>query len=131
MRLLPFALLATLVAGCNDNPPLNPPIEDFFLTITFSPAAVTIPLHNSATMNVVVTRGGLYGGPITLTAEGLPAGVTATFNPPILTNTDRGTLTLTSTTGGTAGPCPFIIRASGPDVEDDVTPTITCVVTGQ
>ena len=131
MRLLTFALLTTLVAGCNDNPPLNPP-SDWFLNITFSPAAVTIPLGGTATINVVVTRGGQYGGTITLTAEGLPATVIPTFDPAILTGSnDRGTLTLTAGPGTVVGNCSFIIRASGADVEDDVTPTISCAVTPQ
>jgi hypothetical protein len=131
MRFLTFAVLATLVAGCDDEP-TNPPDDGFFLRITYSPAAVNIPLHNSETMQLVVTRGGLYPGSITLTAEGLPATVIATFNPAILTGTtDRSTLTLTSGQGNTAGPCPFTIRATGPEVDDAVTPTISCVVTGQ
>lgn len=132
MRLLAFALMAPLVAGCNDNPPLNPPEDDYFLRITYSPAAVTIPLHNAVNISVVVTRGGLYPGSITLTAEGLPPTIIATFNPAILTGTtDRSTLTLTSGPGNTVGPCPFTIRATGSGVDDEVTPTIGCVVTDQ
>ena len=132
MRLLTFTLLATLVAGCNDNPPLNPPQDDYFLRITYSPAAVVIPLGNSVNVSVVVTRGGLYPGAITLTAEGLPNAIIPTFNPVILTgSTDRSTLTLTSGPGAVAGPCPFTIRATGADVDDEVTPTISCAVTGQ
>ena len=126
MRLLTFALLALLVTGCDDDPPSGGP-SDYYLVITVTPAAVVIPRGGSDVLQIVVTRGAFYPGAITLTAEGLPAGVVATFNPPILNGTDQSTLTLTAPAQATPGPCPFIIRASGPDVEDDVTPSISCV----
>ena len=125
------AVVALSLGGCDDNPPLNPP-SDFFISITYSPPAITFPVGGSAVINVVVTRGANYGGTITLAAEGLPATILPTFDPPILTgSTDRGTLTLTAGPGTVAGTCPFVIRASGPDVDDAVTPTISCAVTGQ
>ena len=120
---------ATLAAGCNDNPPLNPPDDEFFLNITYSPPAVTIPLGNSVEIEIQVTRGAFYPGEITLAAEGLPTTIIAAFNPPVLTgSSDRSTLTLTAGPQTVVGPCPFIIRASGADVADDVTPTISCAV---
>lgn len=131
MRLLTFALLATLVAACDDEP-TNPPDDGgYYISITYSPAAVTLPLGGNVTLNVVVTRGGLYPGAITLTTSALPTGVIPTFNPPILNNTDRGTLTLTAGPGTVAGACPFTITASGQGVETKTTPTISCAITGQ
>jgi hypothetical protein len=131
MRLLTFALLATLVTACDDEPTNPPPDSGYYINITYSPAAVTLPLGGSVTINVVVTRGGLYPGTITLTTSALPTGVIATFNPPVLTNTDRGTLTLTAGPGTVAGPCGFTITASGQGVETKTTPTISCAITGQ
>lgn len=130
MRLLAFILLATLATACDD--PANPGGGgEYYLNITYSPAAVTLPVGGSVTLNIVVTRGGLYPGTITLTTSALPNGVIPTFNPPVLSNTDRGTLTLTAGNGTVAGPCPFTITASGQDVESKTTPTIGCVITGQ
>ena len=131
MRFLTFILLATLVTACDDEP-TNPPDDGYYINVTYSPAAVTIPLGGNATVNYVVTRGGLYPGTITLTTSALPNGLIPTFNPPTLTGTnDRGTLTLTAGNGTVAGPCPFTITASGEGVDPKTTPTIGCAITGQ
>ena len=132
MRLLTFTLLATLVAACDDEPTNPPPDGGNYISITYSPPAVNIPLGGNEVINIQVTRGGLYPGTITLTTSALPTGLIATFNPPLLTGTtDRATLTLTAGPGTVAGPCPFTITASGQDVETKTTPTISCAVTGQ
>jgi hypothetical protein len=132
MRLLTFALLATLVAACDDEPTNPPPDDGYYINLTYSPPAVNIPLGGNEVINIQVTRGGLYPGAITLTTSTLPTGLIPTFNPPILSGTaDRATLTLTAGPGTVAGTCPFTITASGQGVDTKVTPTISCAVTGQ
>lgn len=48
----------------------------------------------SYTVNVAAQYG--FTGPVTLTAGGLPAGVTANFSPAVITTSGSATLTLTS-----------------------------------
>jgi len=123
--------LTTLVAvGCSDDDETAPPPSGYYLNINYSPPAVTLPLGGAVNISIVITRGGLYPGAITLEAEGLPATIIPTFNPAILTGSaDRSTLTLTAGPQSVAGPCPFVIRATGANVEAEVTATISCVVT--
>ena len=131
MRLL--LLLGIVLAGAscsNDNPGPNPPEEDPYLRVTVTPALATMSLSVNAVFQIAVTRGGLYQGAVTLTAEGLPASLTANFQPsPLVGFADRSTLTVTGGVGLTTGNYTFVVRARGPDVEDAVSAQITVVVT--
>ena len=132
-RILAFSLMVALgLASCDDEATNPPPDGGYYISITYTPPAVTIPLGGSEAINIQVTRGGLYPGTITLTTSALPTGLLATFNPPLLTGTtDRATLTLTAGPGTVAGTCPFTITASGQGVDTKTTPTISCAITGQ
>ncbi|HSN13874.1 MAG TPA: hypothetical protein VLT61_04530 [Anaeromyxobacteraceae bacterium] len=56
---------------------------------------------------LATTRGS--GLPVTLSATGLPAGVTASFSPPVVTPPGSSTLTLTAAVEATPGATPFAI----------------------
>jgi alpha-mannosidase len=61
-------------------PSLNAGPADFSLT-TSSPSGIAVPQGRIVTSNVIVIPRGDLDAPIHLTASGLPAGVTATFDP--------------------------------------------------
>ncbi|WP_309672170.1 hypothetical protein [Gemmatimonas sp.] len=66
-------------------------------TYTMTATAVTAQQGTAGTSTVTLTRGGGFAGPVNLAVTGLPAGVTAAFNPATVTGT---TSTLTLTVGG-------------------------------
>jgi len=129
LRMLTAAALALTIVACSDDDP-EPAPSDYYLQLTFAPAAVTVAKGGNATVNLFVTRGGLYPGTVTLAVEGLPANVTGTFVPATLpAGVSNSILTISAGAQAAAGSCAFTIRASGPDVDDAVTPAISCVVT--
>jgi hypothetical protein len=72
---------------------------DFSLTAT--PNKLTIPPGNSGTSTIAVVPTNGFAGSVTLSASGLPSGVTAGFSPNPTTSTS--TLTLTVSASATAG----------------------------
>jgi len=70
-----------------------------------------------ASIPIFITRTGDFTGDVTLAAEGLPAGVTATFAPTSIAGGSRvSTLTLNTGATAVAGVTPITIRASGTGV---------------
>jgi hypothetical protein len=61
------------------SPPAAPAIA-----LAAAPGAQTVILGGDAEITVTLTRSGGASGDVTLSAAGLPAGVTATFDPPVL-----------------------------------------------
>lgn len=63
-------------------------------TVT-APPTQSIPAGGSADVNVtVLPLGAAFNSPVTLSASGLPAGATATFNPPVVTPGASGAATV-------------------------------------
>ncbi|MEP6765650.1 MAG: hypothetical protein ABJB66_15145 [Gemmatimonadaceae bacterium] len=80
-----------------------------------------------ATVPISIDRVNNYAGTVTLIADALPAGVTATFTPPSLTGTvTAGTLTLNALSSAALGTTPIVIRATGNGIADK---TITVQLT--
>jgi hypothetical protein len=76
---------------------------------------LTVFIGGSATTTLNTTRVG-YHGPLTLTTMELPAGITATFNPPVLSeSTPSSTLTVSAAADLSPGPRLIPILASGSD----------------
>jgi len=67
-------------------------------SLSASPGSVAVIQGNTATTTVTITDGGGFSGNVTLSASGLPSGVTAGFNP----NPAATTSTLTFTASGSA-----------------------------
>jgi endo-1,4-beta-xylanase len=89
-----FALQSGLGAGSGQNGS-----SDF--TISTSPASLTVVRGGTASAVVNVSPAGGFTGSVTLSASGLPAGVTASFSP--ATTTKSSTLTLSASATAATG----------------------------
>jgi len=88
----------TIIIHLTVNQVQNP---DFSLSV--SPASVSVTQSGTGSSTVSVTPSGGFTGGVALSASGLPAGVTASFNPASTTGTSTLTFTVSSTaTTGTA-----------------------------
>ena len=87
--------------------PAPPP--DF--TVTESPHSRTVIRGSSASYTISVTATNGFNAPVTLSASGLPAGTTATFNPSAINGSGSSTLTLA--TGSTTPPGTFTVHVTG------------------
>ena len=120
-------LLLPFVAGCTDADKLTAPATD---RITVAPESNSTALNagTTATIGISVTRPVGYSGPVTLTAENMPAGVSGVFAPATLTSSQNSsTLTLTADAGAPSGTTSVTVRASGTDLTSQTT-TISVVV---
>jgi hypothetical protein len=80
---------------------------------------VTVAQGESDTWEVIVTRGGGFAGPVDLTIEGLPAGVTAQFAPTtIAPGTVGSAVTFTAAAGAATGSTDVTIRGRAIGVPD-------------
>ena len=66
-------------------------------SLSANPSSVTITQGSNGTSTITVTPVGGFSGSVTLSASGLPSGVTAAFNPNPTTSTSTLTLTASST----------------------------------
>jgi hypothetical protein len=66
-------------------------------SISASPNSVTVAQGSSGTSTITITPSNGFSGNVTLSASGLPSGVTAIFNPNPATTTSTLTLTATAT----------------------------------
>lgn len=127
-KLLPFMFSLALVAGCSDDD--NPIGPVGAIGVTANQSTAVLAAGGSITIPISVSRTGGFAGAINLTAENLPAGVTATFDPSSVPNgTTTSQLTLTAASDAAASAEDDItIRASGSGVTSATT-TIALTVT--
>jgi len=109
---LTAVLALAAIAACKESS-----TESGAIAVVIAPGAVTTTPGAPGLATVNVTRGGSFMGDVTLAAEGLPTGVTATFAPATLAS-GVATSSLTLTAGSTAvsGTSTVTIRASGSGV---------------
>lgn len=86
----------------------QPTVGDFSLSAT--PSTLTVQPGTSTTIAIAIARVGGFTGPVTLTATGLPPGVTASFVPSPATGTIS---TLTLSAASVAGTFPITITGTG------------------
>src|SRR5687767_10487427 len=107
---------ALLVAACSEGitPPSPPPAPSApapAIAVSVNLLGVAVPQGQNDTVAITVGRTS-YTGSIDLTAEGLPAGVTAGFSVASLPNgTTSSTLTLTAVANAPLGQSTVIVRA--------------------
>ncbi len=144
---LTFTAASTATAGSYSitvtGTPASGTTETTSLTLTVSAAAtpsfslsataasVKDSSTGTSTITETVTNG--FDSAVTLTASGLPTGVTAAFSPTSITGAGTSTLTFTAASTATAGSYTITVTgtpASGTAKTTTLTLTVTAVVTG-
>lgn len=124
-----LALAATLLAACSNGGDTTTP-DTPTMSIALSAATVAATPSAPGTVSVTVTRGGGYTGAVTLTAENLPANVTASFNPAIVqTGSTASVLTLTAAPNASAATTTITVRGTGTGSVSASTATTSLTVT--
>jgi hypothetical protein len=85
------------------------PVQDY--TLALNPTSIQFQQGGSASTAVGINRTGGFAGAVTLSATGLPQGVTASFDPATTTG-NSSTLTLTAAAGATAGTVTVTVAGS-------------------
>jgi hypothetical protein len=91
-----FASLANTGGFLQPTLELVSPVTDFSLAAV--PGVQTVSAGGSAAFTVAVTGSNSFAGAVLLSADNLPAGVSADFNPASITGAGSATLTLATTT---------------------------------
>jgi hypothetical protein len=112
-RALTAGVVTLLVSACDAPEPVSllpdsGPPPSMRLAVS---GAATLGLGSTAVVTVTVVREGDFTGIVTLSADGLPAGVTGTFAPPTAPNAASAMSTLTLQAALTATPGSFIATA--------------------
>lgn len=125
MKTRSLRLLATgvLLAGCGAESKPNP-IDPFTPSIVVAVGSTLSAVRgNSSATTVTVSRNGGYSGTITLSASGVPTGVTATFDPPTLSGaTSSSSLQFTVTTAAVPNTTTIAVTATGAGVSPTTAP---------
>jgi hypothetical protein len=88
-----------------------PPVDDFSVSLDPTSASVLAGMQATFTVTTAVTSGNAQQ--VTLSATGLPDGVTAGFNPPTVTAGQTSTLTLTVDASTASGESTFTVTGTG------------------
>jgi uncharacterized membrane protein len=95
--------------------------------VSASPSSLSVTEGSSGSSTISTTVSGGFSSAITLSASGLPAGVTASFNPGSIVAPGSGSSTLTFTANSTAttGTASVTVTASGGGVTHTATVSLT------
>ncbi len=126
----------TVVVGTNkttgdDTPIAFLGIAQVFSSQTFtmsaSPASLSIQQGNQGTSTITTGLSGGFNSSITLSASGMPAGTTASFNPNPIPAPGAGNSTMTITVGASTpvGTYPITVTGNGGGIQQNVTVMLT------
>jgi uncharacterized membrane protein len=117
----------TTVISLTVNAPATP---DF--AISAAPATLSITQAGSGSSTISTTVSGGFNSAISLSASGLPAGVTASFSPASITAPGNGssTLTLSASSTATTGSSNVTVSATGGGVTHTTTIALTVSASG-
>lgn len=95
--------------------------------VSASPATVSVAAGGSGTSSISTTVSGGFNSAVSLSASGLPAGVTAAFNPTSIAAPGSGSSTLTFSASSTAiaGTSTITVNASGGGISHSTTISLT------
>ncbi len=96
-------------------------------TLSASPTSVTVQQGNQGTSTIASTLSGGFNNAISLSASGIPAGTTVSFNPQTLPAPGSGNSTMTITVGASTptGIYPITVTGSGGGIQQNTTVTLT------
>jgi uncharacterized membrane protein len=92
-------------------------------SLSASPSAVAVTLGSSGTSTISITPANGFSGNVTLSAAGLPSGVTAAFSPNPATSSS--TLTLTASTTAAAGTATVTITGTSGGLTETIALSLT------
>lgn len=101
-------------------------------TLSASPTSLSVAAGSSGTSTISTTVSGGFNSAVSLSASGLPSGVTAAFNPTSIAAPGSGSSTLTFTASSTAaaGTSTITINASGGGISHSTTISLTITTGG-
>jgi hypothetical protein len=101
-------------------------------TISASPTSLSVAAGGTGTSTISTTVSGGFNSAVSLSASGLPTGVTAAFSPTSIAAPGSGSSTLTFTASSTpaAGTSTITINASGGTVSHSTTISLTVSTSG-
>ena len=101
-------------------------------TPSASPSSLSIAPGNQGTSQITTTISGGFNYPISLSASGMPAGATVSFNPPTIPAPGSGSSIMTITVGSSTpvGTYPLTVTASGGGLQQNITVTLTVPAAG-
>ncbi len=102
-------------------PPPAPAGANF--TLSASPASLTVTQGTSGSSTITVNPSGGFTGSVSLSASGLPSGVTASFNP--ASTTGSSTLTLTASAAATTGTATVTVTGTSGTLTHTTAVTLT------
>ncbi len=100
-------------------------------TVSASPSSLSIAQGASGSSTISTTISGGFNAVVSLSVSGLPAGVTASFNPSSIAAPGNGSSTLTFTAGSTAatGTSTVTVNANGGGITHTATISLTITAT--
>ncbi len=98
------------------------------VTLTASPAAITVAAGASGTTKVTSTLSNGFNAAFTLSASGLPTGVTASLSPASFSAPGSGTSTVTLTAASNAAPGTYSIAINGPGNGQSTAATVSVTI---
>ena len=109
----------------------NPGTSPAF-TVSASPTSVSVAQGGSGTSTISTTVSGGFNSSVSLSASGLPAGVTASFNPASIAAPGSGSSTLTFTASSTAttGTSTVTVTATGGGITHTTTISLSVTAGG-
>ncbi|HEX4701547.1 MAG TPA: hypothetical protein VH352_05405, partial [Pseudonocardiaceae bacterium] len=113
-----------------DDVVLTPASTTNDFSISASPSAATVTPGNSATSTISTTVTSGSAQSVALTASGLPAGASASFNPASITAGSSSTLTLATSTSTPAGSSSITITGTGTSATHTTAFTLTVSSSG-
>lgn len=125
-RLLPALAAGGLLIGCSSKP--TGPGEKAAITLAVSPASVTVTPGSQTTATATVSGNAAFSGVPTVTVEGSPSGVTASYSLSGSGLSTVVTVTIKAAASTAPGNYPLTLRASANNVEP-VTAAVTLIIT--
>lgn len=116
---IPITVTATAVGVAPSSTVINLTVTANGVNITVGDTEVSVTQGGTVSVPITITRTGTFTGAISLTAEGLPPGMTATISPnPIAAGSQTATMTITASSSATIGNRTVFITATGTGITE-------------